>query len=232
MQPIELTIVDVFALLASVVSMVLACMAIWLSIVFYRMSSRMSERANEAAKDIDSNVVRIEKLFDTFYSDTFGLMKDAWSDMRKQHIWAEKRMAIEGIEAEAEKRASERVDALRQQLLGEMGGILGNQGLEQGKPESITQELEGILTKAIAESRKVETDVRKEAIRGHIFKVLRSLQKRGSRRTAQDVVNRVKEFPPGLVIEELQRLGEEGMITWDEERLFPDSVIQLNIDQK
>lgn len=68
--------VETTSLLASLASLVLAVVAIWLSIVFFKLSSRASEATTEAAKGIASSVERLEKLFDKLYSDTCSMMRD------------------------------------------------------------------------------------------------------------------------------------------------------------
>ncbi|WP_006786881.1 hypothetical protein [Thiorhodospira sibirica] len=82
-----MTVMDLVSLIASIASLIVAVGAIWLSIVFYKMSSNASNAKNEAAKGIDASVQRLEKLFDKLYSDTFSMMKDTVSDMRR-HIWS------------------------------------------------------------------------------------------------------------------------------------------------
>lgn len=81
-----LTIVDVVSLIASITSLILGVLAIWLSITFYKMSAKESKNAENASAQMKSSVDRLEKLFDKLYSDTFSMMKDTVSDMRK-HIW-------------------------------------------------------------------------------------------------------------------------------------------------
>ena len=61
---------------ASIVSVVLAIVAIWLSVTFYRLSNDASGEIKSASKDIGASVSRLEKVFDNLYSDTFTMMKD------------------------------------------------------------------------------------------------------------------------------------------------------------
>jgi uncharacterized membrane-anchored protein YhcB (DUF1043 family) len=79
---------EVTSIIASVVSVILGIFAIWLSITFYKMSDRISNEIKIASKDISSTVSRLEKLFESLYSDTFSIMKETYSDMRK-HVWPE-----------------------------------------------------------------------------------------------------------------------------------------------
>jgi hypothetical protein len=101
---------DIISFVASVASLILAVGAIWLSVVFYRMSIAASTATTQAAVGIASSVERLEKIFDKLYSDTFSMMRDTVSDMRK-HIWpvpVEENAEQERVIEEAEKKADEK----------------------------------------------------------------------------------------------------------------------------
>ena len=66
------SLTDLISLAASIASLTLAVIAIWLSVSFYRMSSRAAQSTTEAAKDVAVSVERLEKLFDKLYSDSFS----------------------------------------------------------------------------------------------------------------------------------------------------------------
>jgi len=66
------SLTDLISLAASIASLTLAVIAIWLSISFYRQSSRASQATAEAARDVSASAERLEKLFDKLYSDTFS----------------------------------------------------------------------------------------------------------------------------------------------------------------
>src|SRR5699024_10566087 len=76
----------VISFIASIASLILAIGAIWLSIVFFKMSEHASKETSKSADKIQSSVDKLEKLFDKLYSDTFSMMKDTVGDMR-QHIY-------------------------------------------------------------------------------------------------------------------------------------------------
>ncbi len=103
---------DIISFIASIASLILAIGAIWLSVVFYRMSSEASKSTTEAAKGIAASVERLEKLFDKLYSDTFSMMKDTVTDMRK-HIWPVDDNEQEKVVEEAEKKTDERIGEVR-----------------------------------------------------------------------------------------------------------------------
>ncbi len=70
---------NLWALIASVGSIILACLAIALSVVFYRMANSITESTREAANKIGSGVEQMKNLMDTLYRDTFSLHKDTYS---------------------------------------------------------------------------------------------------------------------------------------------------------
>jgi hypothetical protein len=80
-----MTGIEITSLIASVASLILAIVAIWLSITFYKMSSTAARATEDAAKGISASVERLEKIFDKLYSDTFSVMRETVTDMRK-HI--------------------------------------------------------------------------------------------------------------------------------------------------
>ncbi|MEN7552019.1 hypothetical protein AAG747_29180 [Rapidithrix thailandica] len=66
---------DIVAFIASLTSIILAILAIILSIVFYKWSDNSNKDIQKVAQAIDGNTKKIENLFDKLYTDTFGLMK-------------------------------------------------------------------------------------------------------------------------------------------------------------
>lgn len=66
---------DIVAFIASLSSIILAILAITLSIVFYKWSDTSNKEIQKVAQVIDGNTKKIENLFDKLYTDTFGLMK-------------------------------------------------------------------------------------------------------------------------------------------------------------
>jgi len=82
-----MTGIEIISLVASVASLILATVAIWLSITFYKMSSQASRATEDAAKGISASVERLENIFEKLYSDTFSVMRETVTDMRK-HILA------------------------------------------------------------------------------------------------------------------------------------------------
>jgi F0F1-type ATP synthase membrane subunit b/b' len=218
--------IEVASFAAAIASLVLAIVAIVLSIVFYQMSSRLSESAKEAAKDIGSSVEKLEKLFDRLYADTFSMMKDTVSDMRK-HAWGEATSETPNILEEAEKKAEEKTEALRKTFEDQVARVLEGQKITEGRIGIIRSELKQLVDRAINDSRNVEHEAREETLRGHIIERILHISKNKGKVLADDVVSYLhKQFPGGAVVRELGRMKEEGLVAWDGS-LGPSTEINL-----
>jgi len=215
--------IEIASLIAPIISVCIGLLAIWLSVFFYRMSSQLSESAKEAAKGIGASVDRLEKLFDKLYSDTFSMMKDTVSDMRK-HIWPEGTKSDDAIAEEAEKKADEKVSILKKNIGAEITKVLERQSRTDIKVEQITQEFKKIVDRVITESRKVEMEAREETVREHIIKQL----KHDRPITASELINIIaRRFPSGSILNELDKMKREGIIFWKEDGIGPESLIRL-----
>lgn len=216
-----MTALDLASFAAAIASLVLAVVAIVLSILFYKMSAQLAEGTREAAKGIGASVEKLEKLFDRLYADTFSMMKETVSDMRK-HAWGESPAEGPTILDEAEKKADEKIEALRRRIETQVGKILEGQQITDGRVKEVTNKLRGLVDKAIEDSRNVEHEAREETIRGHILRQVRMLRPRKHKATAEDVVDRLAgQFPIEAIIAELRRMRRENILAHEGE---PDSV--------
>ena len=115
-----MTALDVASFAAAIAALVLAVVAIVLSIVFYKMSAQLADSTKEAAKGIGGSVEKLEKLFDRLYADTFSMMKETVTDMRK-HAWGESPAEGSTILDEADKEADEKIEELRRGMEAQIG---------------------------------------------------------------------------------------------------------------
>ena len=229
----SLTGIELVAFIASIASLILAVGAIWLSIVFFRMSNEASKATTEAAKGIDASVQRLEKLFDKLYSDTFSMMKETVSDMRK-HIWNVDDESVSSedernkILEEADRKADEKVSEIKSALDKQLNEILNRQKIADGKVSGIGKELENLLENAIQTSRMVESEAREETIRNHILSEIRKTRRMGKIAIARELVEKLGDFLPShRVVREIERMKEEGILHFDGEALSPASKIRL-----
>jgi hypothetical protein len=222
-----MTVIEVVSFATSIASLVLAVVAIVLSIVFYQMSSQLSESTKEAAKDIGASVEKLEKLFDRLYADTFSMMKDTVSDMRK-HAWGEAATETPNILEEAEKKTEQKTEALRKHFDEQVAQILERQKITDGRVGQTREELKKLVDRAIDASRNVEHEAREETIRRYILKNIFMLKRRGEKILAGDIVDSLSEqFPQMAVVRELERMKAEKLIDWESEHLSSKTEIIL-----
>ena len=209
------------SIVASVVSVILGFFAIWLSATFYRMSTKIAESIKEAAKGISSGVERLEKLFDTLYADTFTMMKETVSDMRR-HIWPE--TTPDGSQL-IEQKADEKISQLRAELAEELSKIVSRTDRKVG---AVRSEIEALVDSAITRSRKVEKEVIEETLRNSILNIIYELAEKGLHINAGTVLDNLQAqgVAPGLAAftEELYRLHEEGVLTLPKGIMSPDDI--------
>jgi len=217
--------IDLISLFATSASLVLAVVAIWLSVVFYKMSSQLSEGTKEAAKGIGASVDRLEKLFDKLYSDTFSMMRDTVSDMRK-HIWPEGDAGVERVPEEIEKKADEKVAGLRRIMEQELSSMLERQKITDDKVSSLHAELRSLLDRAISNSRQAEVEAREETVRAHLLSVLRQLDRKSPAIRLGELLPEMP-FSTASVMTALEKLRAEGLIVMDEGNYTYNSRIRL-----
>jgi hypothetical protein len=228
-----MTGIGLVSLIASIASLILAVGAIWLSIAFFKMSNEASKATTEAAKGIDSSIQRLENLFDKLYSDTFSMMKDTVTDMRK-HIWSGDDSGENGdvakndILEEANRKAEEKVLEIKQAMDKKLDDILAQQRASDGEVVGIRNEMEKLLDSAIQTSRLVESEAREETVRQHIILELRKFKRMKLSLVAEDIVKSLSEHIPGeKIVSEIKSMKKDGLINFESELLLPISKISL-----
>jgi hypothetical protein len=164
---------EAFSIASAVVSVILGAYAIWLSVVFYRMSDQSAKQIQESSKDLSSSVSKLEKLFEHLYSDTFSMMRDTYSDMRR-HVWPETATQEPAIADKIEARADSKIDAIRKELLSQVEVIATQVGGTDTKVEQIREELLPLVETAIERSRSAEAEAREETLREFLINRIRS----------------------------------------------------------
>ncbi|MFA4861105.1 hypothetical protein [Methanoregula sp.] len=211
----------IIGLIASIASLVLAIIAIWLSIVFFRMSSEFSTNATEASKDIGSSVERLEKLFDKLYSDTFSMMRETVTDMRK-HMWPDENSRDTDLTVEIDKKADEKVSKFKEEIDRELRRLLEKQSVTEANVGSLRDEMGDLINRAISVSRNAHVEAREETIRGHILRILSEKKET----TAADLVDTIQSSA-GRTVQELQRMKEDNLIYFEDKRIGPNSRIRI-----
>ena len=199
---------------ASIVSVILAGFAIWLSVTFYKMSTATAESTREAAREIVAGVRRLEKLFDRLYGDTFDMMKETVSDMSK-HIWPTPGTDTSNL---IEERANEKAAQLKEQFRGELSSILSTIGKTDQKIEAVRSRLESLVDSVISQSRAAEKEARKDTVRNTVMEALDTLASVSRRTTMYELVDFLGWQADRLaVIKELFRLRDEGIVALPED---------------
>lgn len=229
-----MTAIELISLIASIVSLVLGIGAIWLSVVFFNMSNEASKATTEAAKGIDASVKRLENLFDKLYSDTFSMMKDTVSDMRK-HIWnggdlqsTPSQPSKDSILEEADRKAEEKVAEVKKAMDAQLSEILDRQRVSDGSLTEIKQEMKNLLESAIQTSRQIDSEAREETVREHILNELRRATRLNKTVTADDLLGLLSDnVPSHRVIEELRNMKHEDLVTYEDRALRPTTVVKI-----
>lgn len=210
---------DWISVTASVASLILAVVAIWLSIAFYRMSSTLTERTTEAAKGIGASVDRLEKLFDKLYSDTFSMMKDTVQDMRK-HIWPDGALEMEQAfarEAEAQEEAA--VERVKAELSSEIGELVRRLENTDERVSSVSAQVEKHFDRAMASSRQAEVQIREHALRRSIVTLLGD-----DTLTAETIVRNRHEVSLTKLLQELAAMVNAGILGASAKIVGPKSI--------
>lgn len=207
---------EILSIVASVVSVIIGGFAIWLAVTFYKLSIKVSEDTREASKSISASVARLEGLFDRLYNDTFSMMKDTYSDMRR-HMWPPKDDTAE-IAAQIEATANAKIDSLREEITHELGRFIAKIGIADQKIKGVQEQVSRLIDRAIEQTRAVETEAQEEVSRHDLSNALvRLLSSHGPLK-----LNMILSYPPiykryqqHMIIDALQVMAQKGIIKAD-----------------
>lgn len=214
---------NIISLIVAISSVILAIVAIMLSILFFKFSSQMAEKTISASNNISSTVERLEKLYETFYSDTFSIMKETVDDMRK-HAWSATAEMDESEVKPIEKKVKEQSKMIIDDVDNRINHILDKQKITENDIKSIKSDLRTVFNKAIAKSISVESDARKETLQELIISTIQKSQERKIRVKARDVVDTIIEssdYKFHEVVDELKKLEKEGKIHAEGKKMGP-----------
>lgn len=218
---------ELIPLIASIASLVLAVIAIWLSITFFRLSSKLLENTTEATRGIESSVDRLEKLFDHLYADTFSMMRDTVSDMRR-HIWPTDTPEKDRITEKADRKADMKVQELKQEITKELTTVFGRQKITEERMEKLMADMQKVIDRVIESSRQVDSEAREETLREAILRIHQTLRHKYSSVRASALVDRLDREMPSRIVEglfaELERLRNDRILGYSEP-LKPSTII-------
>lgn len=153
-------------------------------------------------------------LFNTLYADTFSMMKDTVTDMRR-HMWPE---SDDGIEQLTEERVEEKIREMRMELRGDVEAIASSVSAPGLTMEDLDNRLEQLVDRAIASTRETEREGRNEAARLETIRAIHAVHLRmqgegGVTTPVLDDVVAEARLRPGEVRGELQGLARERLIS-------------------
>ncbi len=207
-----MTVEEIISLTASLASLILAIVAIWLSITFYKFSNDLSKETRESADTIKSSVDRLEKLFDKLYTDTFSMMKETVADIR-EHAWEKTKVSDEtSYDVEFKKNVNQQIDAIKNDVYKKINDIFESQKTTDSRFEDFRKEIREIAEDTIQKSVGVESIAKEQTIRKVIIQILRKRKKPISASNLYDIL-KVKGFHSlEKILEDLKKLEEEGIV--------------------
>ena len=222
---------DLIYLISSLSSIILAIIAIWLSIKFYDMSSSMFERARTASEKIGSSVVKLEEFFNSFYTDTFSMMKEQYKDISK-HAWSTENNN-EIVQEKIEEKLEAKTSKIKEDFSKDLNEILSRQKISEKKISSINKEVVDLTGKVINRTKEEEEAIEEEAIGEFIVSVIDEKKDKENTIIARELVdyieNKLKLTTPEI-LKELRLLKDIGVISW-RGHLLPRTKIRLKRGQ-
>ncbi|MFJ5443532.1 hypothetical protein [Pectobacterium sp. CHL-2024] len=223
------TTVTVVGFIATIASLILAVGAIWLSIIFYKMSDAASKETTTAAKDIKASVERLENLFDKLYSDTFAMMKDTVTDMR-QHIWKKPGSNNEQTSID-EKIANEIKESVSQEIIKAVEDRLKDLGDNSNKINELESSIKEILDSNLEASLKKNIIIPRSVLRRRLLSIMKRYRKIKVDKLFSLMNSLYQEsfdMKDTELMGEIFRLRESGVIVWDgsPNSISSDSVIR------
>jgi hypothetical protein len=200
-----LTSVDLINLVSAIAAGVLAIVALALSIVFFILAKRDADQSAKNAAQIASSVERLEKLFDSLYSDTFSMMRETYTDMRK-HVWT-------AVRPSDDKPAEAELAADTAAILEKVGEVSKEVGVTGKKLEELQSRLQPLLADALAKEKEKSQAPSKSwepEIRFHI----RMRDKRGRTTSVADLARILKVAEMDL-IDDIFNMGRSGALYWE-----------------
>jgi hypothetical protein len=222
---------EITSIIAAVVSIAIGIFAIWLSLTFYKMSSRNMENVIEASKGLQANMNRLEAMFNKLYSSTLSTPKESVSETPKQPSLEAARQE-DFIREEIERRAERKVEELRRALEKGKSGVPEKQVIQETRMDAVKKETPEVADRAITETKKPETEAIKVSIREKIEKQINFYQHRGYRGIIteflmDDIISETPQLTVPDIESELRKMKEEAAIDWEGNILGPNTHIEF-----
>lgn len=214
--------------------MLLAFFAIWLSWQFYKASTASAEQMSQAARAIQSGVAQLDRLFSSLYADTFSMMRDTVTDIRKRALEPPAPIARDIQDAVA-GQVEEHLKVLLADLDKQAAAIAELVMVPGTKPTEVRQQVERVVDRAISGTRSIEDAARTDPLaslaRGAVLTALGGTT--GYPQPGKKTVGEILRFPSipsytGVVRAEraIKELAAEGIVTINGE-VAPETEVEL-----
>jgi hypothetical protein len=190
---------EILSIVSSLVSVILGGFAIWLAVRFYEMSSKSAEKLEQASNNIEATTKRLETLFDKLYSDTFEMVKDTVSDMRK-HVWR--------AEDTTQDISDDKLEKLKKELSEEFSKNV-TESPHKKEIEEISEKVKYLIDKAVDKSANIS----KDAFRTQVVCAIQELGHLGRKVTFKDIASYLDSEDLD-VVSALFHLREIEMVKW------------------
>jgi uncharacterized protein Yka (UPF0111/DUF47 family) len=196
----SISALDITELFSAAASIILAVVALALSIFFFVQSKDSADKSSRSAEEISASVSRLEKIFDSLYSDTFSIMRETVTDMRR-HIW--KTIPAPGALSGSDGSVESLRSISQSTILEELEKASRTVGLNDAKIAELTEQLAPRINRTSKEQRQLAEPF------PQILKLVKT-----EPRTAAQLMIMLRE-PEEQFVDEVFFLGGQGLLTWD-----------------
>jgi hypothetical protein len=196
---------DIINLFAAAASIILAVVALALSIFFFVQGKNSADQSEKSAQEISASVTRLEKLFDSLYSDTFTMMRDTVTDMRR-HVW---KVSPEALNSARDLEIKEQLEHFQDSLLEQLGEVSKRVGLTDTKIADLREEMGPIFQRTLTEQGEAVKTITHQMIENNVLDVLQG----GA--TNLDTIRFLTPYTDGMIVDALFALRHDGSVTWD-----------------
>lgn len=207
-------IIQAFSLLASIVSVILAIVAIGLSFLLHRKSAESSRKIEASNVLIGSSVTRLETLWAVVHAQTNSMLEKTVSTISK--LAFSNAASVEQTEQIAENKTIEKVEQLKTVMKSELGSVIGKIGHTDAGVGSIRKQLEEVIDEAIIRSVGADREAREETVKDHLLSYFKSLSPDNPTMPIFNIVFHFRDrFRPTDILRALVELSQEGTIQFD-----------------
>jgi hypothetical protein len=216
---------QILNVVASAFSLVLAVVAIWQAIVYYRLSVESQRGVDNSMRKIEISVTKIEDTYSRLYGDLFSMTQETVRDMRK-HVF-NAGVASEPLNP-GDQIAGERTRELASEVSSEVSTILEKLGVTEDHIVGMQASLNELVERAVDGGREVEREVRGTELRQYLLENIKELKARTGTAVADELIMTSSDrFAPLEARAELEKLRSEGLVEWNSPQLEPGSIVHI-----